>query len=91
MKAFSETGAIDFIGDLEESFKCGSMCAKPLFPAVAAVADGPVSRSCSRGMLEDASGSPAAAGVAGISALMLFIAGFGAFPLCSDFAGKSKE
>lgn len=42
-------------------------------------------------MLEDASGSPAAAGVAGISALMLFIAGFGAFPLCSDFAGKSKE
>lgn len=67
------------------------MCAVPLFAAIAPVADGPVERSCSVAMLEDASGSPAAAGVAGVSALLLFVAAFGAFPLCSDFAGKSKE
>jgi len=91
MKAFVDSGALQFIKDMEESFDCGSFCAQPLFYAIRPVKDGPPSRSCSRGILEDASGNTAAGAVAALSALLLFVGGFGASPLCTDFAGKSKS
>jgi len=91
MAAFTKTGALSFLKDFEDSFSCGSMCAKPLFYITKPVADGPVERSCSRAMLEDASGNTPAAIVAALSAILLFVGGFGAFPLCSDFKGKKEE
>jgi len=51
MKAFSASGAIEFLGDLETSFKCGSMCVTPLFAAIAPIVDGPVDRDCATAML----------------------------------------
>jgi len=42
-------------------------------------------------MLEDASGNVVAGAVAALSAILLFVGGFGAFPLCTDFKKKEAE
>lgn len=51
-------------------------------------ADGKPQTTCSDAMLAAFAENKGVFAVAGLTAVVLFVGGCGAFPLCTDFAGK---
>jgi hypothetical protein len=85
-KKFLSEGGLDFLELIETEFDCASMCKTPLFYMTRSIEDGMPEQDCLSGTLKGMGkkGRPAAI-VALITALLLFIAMVGAFPLCTGF------
>lgn len=73
---------------LEDSYQCAGACAKPMFYVTKSWEAGAVKNSCADAFLAAFAENKGVFAVAGLTAIVLFIGGCGAFPLCTDFAGK---
>jgi len=81
-------GADKGFKEIEDKYECGSFCEPPLFYTTRSIADGPPKITCGQALIMQVTDNKGAFAVAGLSALILFVGGCGAFPLCTDFQGK---
>ena len=84
---FFEKGGYTFLSDLEERYKCASLCKAPLFYISQDVSEGPPEVDCLTALAEDITSNSAIAGVAAVTGILLLISTAGGFVLCS----KKKE
>lgn len=88
---FFEKGGYDFLYSLEERYSCASICQVPLFYLVKDVAEGPPETDCFTAAVEDITNNETAAIIFLVSAVILFVAMLGGFPLCCKAEGKKEE
>ena len=82
-KQFFDAGGYEFLLALETRYNCGSICLAPLFYLTKDVEDGPPSIDCFSAAVDDITDNTQAAVIFAITGVILLLAIFGAFPLCS--------
>lgn len=85
---FVQNGGFDFLAAIEEEFDCAGMCYAPLFYLTKDLTpeNVPVRQGCVEAFVERAKGTEFAGAIGIAVGVLLWVAGIGAVPLCSDYA-----
>lgn len=83
MRNFFNDGIYEFLGELEQSYDCASICEVPLFYLTKDIREGKVTRECTQAIILSLESPVGIAGFVSIFlGLFLLIATLGTFPLC---------